>query len=361
MIGKIKQGMNFAGLVDYVNKGMQYAKLLASEGICTINRDTIIESFKNQWEDRNKTLSKPVGHISLSWHKKDSEELNDELMIKAAQDYMERMDIRNTQYMLIRHFDQEHPHLHIVYNRVDNNGCTISDSNEYYRNMAVCKAITKENAFYISEGKNNVKRDRLKGKTRVLYKNRDLILAEASKSRSWSEFSDRLNKLGIKVNFRYGMNNIGIVGVVFSTKEQSYGGAKLDKELKFQSLDSRFGGELASIAHKPVSINQPQASSIPDKFDATYIHYLPKARPSINSILKADSSEANGTEPTSSNNDNNTVDDFILIPFKAAIELILQPHQVQVGTGGGGGDIGGWRDKDKEDNNSNYRPRRGRR
>jgi hypothetical protein len=213
-----------------INKGMEKSKLLASEGVCTINRDAMVDSFVNHCKDRDCNISEPVGHISLSWHPNDAPKLSDDAMVKVAQDFMKCMGIVDTQHMLVRHFDTNYPHLHIVYNRVDNDGNTISNSNERFCNMTIYKAITMENGFTFGRGKKNANRDKLRG----LYKNRDLILAEAQKSRSWQDFSDRLNKIVL-------LNGQGIVGVVFSTKDPSYGGAKLDMELKFQSLNARFG------------------------------------------------------------------------------------------------------------------------
>lgn len=154
-----------------------------------------------------------------------------------------------------------------------------------------------------------------------------MILAEAKKARSWQDFSDRLSKIGIRISFRYGKSGQGIVGVVFSTKDQSYGGAKLDKELKFQSLNARFGGELSRISYQPDLHNEHSENSKSTRLGDTFIHHLPKASPFANETGKADSSEPDGTEPTSSNDSNGSnADDFVLIPFAAAMELILQLH-----------------------------------
>lgn len=40
------------------------------------------------------------------------------------------MGIRWTQFFIARHLDNEHPHLHIAYNQIDNEGKAISDKNE---------------------------------------------------------------------------------------------------------------------------------------------------------------------------------------------------------------------------------------
>ena len=46
------------------------------------------------------------------------------MMVLLAREYMEKTGIKDTQYIIARHHDQKHPHIHIVYNRVDNNGRT---------------------------------------------------------------------------------------------------------------------------------------------------------------------------------------------------------------------------------------------
>ena len=52
-----------------------------------------------------------------------------------------------------------------------------------------------------------------------------------------------------------------------------------------------------------------------------------------------------------------TVGNIIQITVATFIELAVQPHQVRISSGGGGGsDRGGWNDKDREKNE--YKPRR---
>lgn len=47
---------------------------------------------------------------------------DDALMLQIAHDYMKLMGIENTQYIIAWHIDREHPHCHIVFNWVDNDG-----------------------------------------------------------------------------------------------------------------------------------------------------------------------------------------------------------------------------------------------
>ena len=102
------------------------------DGLRLKSLSSVIDGFVTQ-AGMNGRVSKPVGHISLDFSAQDKEKLTNEIMVRITRDYMKRMGITDTQYIIARHFDREHPHIHLVFNRVDNNGKTISDSNDRYR------------------------------------------------------------------------------------------------------------------------------------------------------------------------------------------------------------------------------------
>lgn len=84
--------------------------------------------------------------------------MSDEFKVKLALEYMDKMGIKNTQFIIARHLDKEHPHCHIVYNRVDNDGKCVSDSFEYYRNNEICDEMKKKYGLTYGENKDHVKR-----------------------------------------------------------------------------------------------------------------------------------------------------------------------------------------------------------
>ncbi|MDR0438468.1 MAG: relaxase/mobilization nuclease domain-containing protein [Bacteroidales bacterium] len=91
----------------------------------------------------NNRVSKKVGHISLNFVKEDFEKLSNETMAEITKKYLTEMGITETQFVIVRHFDKEHPHCHICFNRINNYGKTISDSNEYYKNFKVCERLIR--------------------------------------------------------------------------------------------------------------------------------------------------------------------------------------------------------------------------
>ena len=141
MIGKQTKGTSFGGCVRYVLKE-EKSKLLEAVGV-EGTPEQMAEQFELQalLNDKVKNI---VGHTSLNFSPEDSARLksDDTLMLSIAHDYMKLMGIENTQYIIARHIDREHPHCHIVFNRVNNDGKTISDKNDFRRNEKVCKMLT---------------------------------------------------------------------------------------------------------------------------------------------------------------------------------------------------------------------------
>jgi hypothetical protein len=170
MIGKIVKGRSFKGCLSYVLESKE-AKLLASEGVLETDTKSIINSFYMQ-SLLNPKLSKCVGHIPLSFSPDDAPRMTDQFMESLAKEYMKAMKIENTQYIIVRHNNTAHPHLHIVFNRVDNNDKTISDRNDQYRNEKVCKQLKDKYNLTYGKGKENVNIQKLKGaeQTKSLFK-----------------------------------------------------------------------------------------------------------------------------------------------------------------------------------------------
>ena len=108
MIGKIMKAASFSRCVHYVT-GKEEARILASDGVLLTSTQDIIDSFEFQ-RQMNPRISKPVGHIALSFLPEDKDKLTDETMTKIAREYMELMGIKDTQFLLVRHFDNGNPH-----------------------------------------------------------------------------------------------------------------------------------------------------------------------------------------------------------------------------------------------------------
>ena len=267
MIAKIKTRADFGGIVNYANDQKNKKKcaiLLAHEGVCAISNKTIADSFQIQASMRPK-VKNPVKHVSLAFSSQDinrfpDNEEGDKLMVEIAKKWMEQMGIRNTQYIIARHHDTKHPHCHLVFNRIDNDGNLISDSNERIRNTKVCRTLTKQYGLYFAP-KNSKARNKSRLRPHQLrkYNLRSSTLDALAASRSWHDFFRMLKEKGIDVRFNHAENSDNIRGISFCMDEFSIAGSKLDSDLSFNRLCATLGNVATELIVQPHQAIVPSA------------------------------------------------------------------------------------------------------
>lgn len=237
MISKIaKPGRSFKGCVEY-NSLKDDAVILEAIGVRTDEVSHIINDFNLQ-RKMNPALGQAVGHIALAWSQNDAPKLTDELMLEIGNDYLKKMNIQNTQLLMVRHHDKQHPHLHIIYNRVDNNGKTIPDKFQHLRSVKICKELTLKHGFYLAEGKANVNRQQLKGADKIRYELFDIIGAESKQSRSMEELQQRLNAKGITMHYKYKSGTEEVQGISFVRGNYKFKGSEIDRSLSYGKLSA---------------------------------------------------------------------------------------------------------------------------
>jgi hypothetical protein len=185
----------------------------------------------------NPNLGQAVGHIVLSWSVEDTLKLSDAIMVERAKEYMDKMKIRDTQYLIVQHTDRQHPHLHLVYNRVGNNGQTITDRYQKVVNAKVCKEITLKYGYHLAEGKARVNRQRLKGSDQMRYEMYDAIKTASKGASSWKQLEESLLKRGINVHYKYLSGSETVQGISFSKGVAKFKGSEIDRSLSFGKLN----------------------------------------------------------------------------------------------------------------------------
>ena len=237
MMAKIVKGSDFKGAVDYIIDKKKDTQIVASEGLFMENLETIAMSFNAQ-SRMNDKVTKPVGHIALSFSKEDELRLTNRIMAGIALEYMERMGIKNTQFFIAQHFDKEHPHVHIAFNRIDNNGNTISDRHERLRSTRICKELTLKYGLHMAGGKDNVKRNRLKEPDRTKYALYDIIKMEVGRCGNWNVLIANLKRQGVEVHFKHKGQTSEVQGVVFSMNGYHFNGSKVDRRFSYSKIDA---------------------------------------------------------------------------------------------------------------------------
>jgi hypothetical protein len=236
MMAKIVKGKSFKGAINYVLDKVKQTELLAAEGVRHKSRESIIRSFVTQ-TGLNPKISKTVGHISLNFSAQDSEKLTNAMMVQIAKEYMTKMGITDTQYIIGRHHDKAHPHIHIVFNRIDNSGRTVSDRNDRFRSEKICKELTEKHGLYFAQGKENVNRHRLKEPDKTKYEIYDALKKHVPRCKDWTELLKALNREGITVQFKYKGNTRERQGVIFEKNGYGFNGSKIDRQFSYGKID----------------------------------------------------------------------------------------------------------------------------
>ena len=216
MIAKIIKGADFGGVINYMlSKEKGKAKVLASNNIGFIDQNLCADEFTLQASMRP-NVQKPVCHTILSFSASDAERLTDDVMVKIANEYLEKMGYGDTQSLIVRH----------------------SDRNEKYRSMKICRELTKRYGLTLGEGKKAVNRHRLRGEDKLRYEIFDAIKNTLPKAKNWKDFVADLERQGIATRFKTkGYTNV-VQGIIFEKDGCSFSGSKIDRSCSFSRLNA---------------------------------------------------------------------------------------------------------------------------
>ena len=239
MIAKILKSGTFADVVGYVMRQFHDPEKYTSDTWRVIDSDGILgDSYRqicNSFDlghSLNKRKSAPAGHIAVSFDKKDLPRLTDEFMVQLAKEYMERMGIVDTQYIIVRHFETDNPHFHIVYNRVNLHGKSINESNNFDRSGKATKAIKEKYNLTFSPKKKLYEDAKAEMKVK--------IQAAMYNCKSWDEFKRRLSPAGIDVEIYKNRDTGKPQGVRFTYGDFTFKASAVDRAFSFGRLDKFF-------------------------------------------------------------------------------------------------------------------------
>ena len=347
MMAQLIQGSGFNGAVAYANKVVdKHATILSHRGVNLTSHSALVNSFEIQ-RMMNPSVKNYVGHLVLAFSPRDRHRMTSELMNKIALEYMDMMGLSHTQYAIFRHRDQPHDHVHVIYNRVDDNGNPITTDTNFRKSIAVTKMLTKKYGLTWGKGKENVRRDRLKGKDKSKYAIYDAVKAALRHCKSIEQLRTELARRGIDMRLR--TDAFGkITGVSFSDVKSSFAGSRIDKSLKWHIIARQLEqNRLAGLSSERTVVDRH--SIMKDK---------PVSQPTESTkptTVVSAASETADTSDTGDNTGSNTLE--------AVIDVIAPIGAPHVGTGSGSGNNSTKTEseieREKEERNER-RPRRGR-
>ncbi len=193
-------------------------------------------------------LRKYFYHTSINFPP--SENISNTIMLQIGQDYLRESGFTQHQYIMFRHHDASHPHLHILVNRIGYDGKVLSDSNDFANCEKNLRSLEqKYNLTPVISSKQAQKRAVTKDEMEMMKRTNSpshkivlqSIIKKALGSRqklSCSEFIKSLNSKGVNIMFNQASTGY-VSGITYSYQGFTITGAKLGNDFKWASIRSR--------------------------------------------------------------------------------------------------------------------------
>ncbi len=275
MIGKISKGTGFYGVLLYAMDEKKGHYL--DSNLRTYNGINAKEFSKQlaQNNDRNSRVKKPVFHVAIALEK--GAKVTNEEFKKIGEKYMRKFgfnpdfDPNNpekgiTPYVMVRHTDTTHPHIHIIASRIDSKGYCNNPSNDYKLSNKICRGLEKEFGFRVvptlGSDIKETKREEMRMRERFAKEGkkvpnyRRMFIAKIDKytqpvgggKRTFGSFVKELKKEGITVNLNTDKARTRINGISFSMVRNGetirYKGSALGKGYTWNALSEKLDVDL---------------------------------------------------------------------------------------------------------------------
>ena len=251
MIGKQVKGRSFRGVLNYLHAKAGARQIGGNMAGATPR--TLAAEFRVA-RDLNPKLKRAVYHASLSLAK--TESLEDERWNDIAAAYVAGMGFGESQYVVYRHSDRDHDHIHIVASRIRiTDGSTVTDSWDYRRSETVIRELEQQYSLTAVRSSTELEsRAPTTGEMRRKWRTGDVgvrsqlisyIEAAAQGEPTLLQFMHRLNEAGVDVRVSYTRTD-KVKGISYELDGVAFSGTKLGKAYTFPGLQKHRG-----IAYDP--------------------------------------------------------------------------------------------------------------
>lgn len=254
MVSKTTQGSSFARCFDYITRAKldglppdkKEWRILGSDGVRLREgtdgwRKLAADDLARPLSARS-SIKDPCVHISLDFKAEDAPRLDDALMLKIAREYMDKMGIKDTPYVIVRHTDKAHPHCHLIFCRSDFNGKIIKSATNFRRNTCVCREITDQYNLTLGNDKFSVDPNKLRGTEKAKYEiARSLreVMADETIS-DFKTLKTRLSQYGISAKPYFVEDDDNARSIIYKKNGHSFLASKIDRRYTPRALDMEF-------------------------------------------------------------------------------------------------------------------------
>ena len=245
MTGNQIKGKGLKGALRYnlekVNKGV--AEILDHTFASPTERTILKEVLMVKAQRPN--LRKYFYHTSLNFPP--NENLSNDKIKQIGLEYLHANGFTQHQYILFRHYDASHPHMHILVNRIGYDGTVLSDSNDFARSEKVLRQLElKHNLTQVISSKQAQHRAITKDEREMMKRTGipsnklalQVIIKQVLSSNqklTCSEFIHALQSKGVNVLFNQATTGF-VSGISYAYKGNTITGSKLGNDFKWGTI-----------------------------------------------------------------------------------------------------------------------------
>jgi len=226
----------FGETCQYLRREESQSQVLAVEGVRA--HDVRLMAADFEWQHRlMPDKENPVFHGALSFPA--GERVEDALLVEIGKKYMQKIGMVDTQYAFVKHTDKEHLHMHIVANRVNNDGEPIGKGLIIERSMNAARELTEEFGLRMEQGK-HLERTHLEAlhePDAKRYRIYSAVCEVLPQCRNFGELEEGLREKGITVRYRHDPGTNERQGISFRLENRSFKGSGVDAEFSFKGLE----------------------------------------------------------------------------------------------------------------------------
>jgi hypothetical protein len=245
MTGNQVKGRSFRGALRYNLEKVEKDKAeVLDHSFVSVSEKTIMREVQMVRMLRP-DLKKYFYHTSINFPP--GEDLSNETMKQIGLDYLAANGFSQHQYIMFRHKDADHPHIHILVNRIGYDGTVVSDSNDYARSEKVLRNLERKYNLTQVIGSREAKERALSNNEISMMKRKNnpsakvamqVIIGEVLKSKSQlstNEFISKLETRGVKVLFNQASTGY-VSGISYSYQGMVMQGSKLGNAFKWSTI-----------------------------------------------------------------------------------------------------------------------------
>lgn len=244
MIAKMSKGRGFRGALNYdlaEGKGYRLDSNMAGQ----TPRELAAEF--GQVRALRPRLTRAVTHVSIS--AAPGEHLSDEQWTQIGQRWLAEMGYRDNQYIITRHTDTEHEHIHILASRITYTGDVVSDSWDWRRQESIMRDIERDYGLVCVAAsvdtdrkamtKGDIERAQRTGEPSMRARLQELCDAAAQDCPHLTAYIERLEAVGVDVIPTVQMGGAKLSGIQYRLDGVTMKGSDLGKRYAAAGIQKR--------------------------------------------------------------------------------------------------------------------------